>query len=69
MRYWANLGLRCVELAIQVLSGETVPAYSEFPYQTFDQSMLLCYFQPDLSDHYWAVHDLPQAWIERMFQP
>ncbi len=64
----ANLGLRCVELATQVLSGETVPAYLDFPYRTFDQSMLLSYYRPDLSEHYWAVHDLPDAWIERMFQ-
>lgn len=65
----ANLGLRCVQLATQVLSGETVPTYLEFPYQIFDQSMLLRYYQPHLSDHYWAVHDLPDAWIERMFRP
>jgi ribose transport system substrate-binding protein len=65
----ANLGLRCVQLATQVLSGQTVPRYLEFPYQTFDQSMLLRYYRPDLSDHYWAVHDLPEAWIERMFRP
>jgi len=65
----ANLGLRCVELATRVLSGETVPAYVEFPYQTFDNTMLDDYFNPDLSDPYWAIHDLPEAWIERMFEP
>jgi hypothetical protein len=64
----ANLGLRCVELAMQVLSGQNVPAYAEFPYQMFDHTALERYYRPDLSDHYWAIHDLPQAWIERMYR-
>jgi hypothetical protein len=38
-----------------------------FPYQAFHEGDLGQYFRPDLSDHYWAVHDLPEAWIERMF--
>ena len=63
----ANLSLRCVELAAQVLSGEPVPAWIDFPYETFDQSALQRYLRPDLSDHYWAIHDLPDIWIERMF--
>lgn len=65
----ANLGLRAVELATQVLSGQRVPRYVEFPYEIFDDSALDRYYYPDLSDHYWAVNDLPQAWIERMFKP
>ena len=64
----ANLGLRCVELATQVLSGQNVPAFVEFPYLTFDQTALERHYRPDLSDHYWAIHDLPKAWIERMYQ-
>jgi ribose transport system substrate-binding protein len=64
----ANLGLRCVELATQVLAGQPVPAYVEFPYQTFDETALEHLYRPDLSDHYWAIHDLPPAWIERMFR-
>lgn len=65
----ANLGLRCVDLATQVLSGEPVPGYVEFPYEVFDESALARYYRPDLSDHYWAINDLPDAWIERMFKP
>ncbi len=64
----ANLGLRCVELATQVLSGQTVPTFVDFPYETFEQDALPRYYRPDLSDHYWAVHDLPERWIERMFK-
>ncbi len=64
----ANLGLRCVELATQVLAGQPAPGYVEFPYETFDEGLLYRYHRPDLSDHYWAVNDLPQAWIERMFK-
>jgi ribose transport system substrate-binding protein len=71
-RFWAlsggpNLGLRCVELATEVLSGKETSSYVPFPYQAFHEGDLGQYFRPDLSDHYWAVHDLPEAWIERMF--
>lgn len=62
-----SLGLRCVQLATQVLAGERVPAWIDFPYETFDQTTLNRYLRPDLSDHYWAIHDLPEIWIERMF--
>ena len=65
----ANLGLRCVELAMQVLSGQAVPRYMAFPYETFDEAALDRYYRPDLSDHYWAINDLPSAWIEKMFKP
>ena len=65
----ANLGLRCVELATQVLSGQPVPRYLRFPYRTFEDTALDHYFRPDLSDAYWAVHDLPETWVERMFKP
>lgn len=65
----ANMGLRCVDLAVEVLSGNPVPAYVEFPYEIFDENALERYQRPDLSDHYWAVHDLPSDWIEKMFRP
>jgi len=65
----ANLGLRCVDLAVEILSGNAVPAYLEFPYEIFDESALDRYYRPDLSDHYWAAHDLPEDWIEKMFKP
>jgi len=64
----ANLGLRCVELAVDVLSGRPVPAYVQFPFEVFDQSALDRYYRPELSDYYWAINDLPAAWIERMFR-
>jgi ribose transport system substrate-binding protein len=65
----ANLGLQAVELAVQVLSGESVPAYETLPLQVFDDTELSRYYRPDLNEHYWAVHELPEAWIERMFGP
>jgi ABC-type sugar transport system substrate-binding protein len=65
----ANLGLRAVELAMQVLSGEGAPGYELFPLHAFDHSELDAYYRPDLSEHYWAVHDLPESWVERMFRP
>jgi ribose transport system substrate-binding protein len=65
----ANLGLRAVDLATNVLAGQRVPRYVEFAYEVFDDSELGRYYRPDLSDHFWAVNDLPEAWIERMFRP
>jgi ABC-type sugar transport system substrate-binding protein len=64
----ANLGLRCVELATQILAGQSVPGYVEFPYEVFDETSIERLYRPDLSEHYWAIHDLPPVWIERMFQ-
>jgi len=63
----ANIGLHAVEMATQVLAGEGVEAYSTLPLHAFDHTELDSYHRPDLSEHYWAVHDLPEAWIERMF--
>jgi ribose transport system substrate-binding protein len=64
----ARLGLRCVELAMDVLSGRAVPAFEEFPYQIFDETAIDRYYRPDLSDHFWAIHELPEPWIDRMFK-
>ncbi len=63
----ANLGLHAVELAMRVLSGQDVPAYTALPLYAFDHTDLNRHYRPDLSEHYWAVHELPEAWIERMF--
>ena len=63
-----RVGLRCVELAMDVLSGKPVPPYEEFPYQVFDETAIARYYRPDLSDHFWTIHELPEPWIERMFK-
>jgi ribose transport system substrate-binding protein len=63
-----RLGLRCVELAMDVLSGRAVPAYEAFPYEVFDETATNRYYRSDLSDYFWAIHDLPEPWIERMFK-
>ena len=63
----ANLGLLCVELATRVLAGDPVQRDVLFPYSVLDHSDLHRYYRPDLTDHYWTVNDLPQAWIERIF--
>ena len=64
-----RLGLRCVELAVDVLSGKPVLTHEEFPYQIFDETEVDRYYRPDLSDHFWAIHDLPEPWLQRMFKP
>ena len=53
---------------MDVLSGRPVPAYEEFPYQVFDETAVDRYYRSDLSDHFWAIHELPEPWIERMFK-
>jgi len=63
----ASLGLLCVELATRVLAGHPVRRDVVFPHSVFDHRDLHRYYRPDLTDHYWTVNDLPQAWIERMF--
>lgn len=63
-----KLGLRCIELAMDVLSGKPVPTYEELPYQIFDESAIDRYYRSDLSDYFWGIHELPEAWIERMFK-
>jgi ABC-type sugar transport system substrate-binding protein len=64
----ANMGLHCVELATRILSGQPVQRHVEFPYQTFEADAPDRYYRADLSDHHWAVHDLPEDWIDRMYR-
>ncbi len=64
----ANMGLLCITLAVQLLSGESVPAVTTFGYELLDNSSLDRFYRPELNDHYWGVHDLPEAWIQRMFR-
>ncbi len=63
-----NMGLTCVELAMQVLSGKAVAACSELPLRVFDHTSTGPVYQADLSDHYYAFNELPAAWVDRMFR-
>lgn len=63
----SSMSLTCVDLAVDVLSGKPVPKYVEYPVVTFDQTELDKYYRPDLSDQYWAVHELPEEWVQRLY--
>ena len=62
-----RLGQRAIDVATAVLSGESVPSVVIQPQVTFDEGQLGRLYRPDLTDHYWANHDLPEAWIQAMF--
>jgi len=63
------MGLWAVDLAVQILRGEPVPKYVEFPYTTFDETKLDEYFRPDLKDSYWGNSLLPENWVEKLYKP
>jgi len=64
----ASMGLHCVELATRILSGQPVQRHVAFPYQAFEADAVDRYYRAHLSDHYWAFHELPEDWIDRMFR-
>jgi ribose transport system substrate-binding protein len=63
----APLALTCVDLAVKVLNGETVPKIVEYPMVTFEQDKLDKYYRADLNDQYFAINELPEAWIKKNY--
>lgn len=61
------LALTCVELAVKILRGEPVPKIVEYPMVTFEEDELDTYYRPDLTDQYFAVHELPESWIKEYY--
>ncbi|MDQ7844263.1 MAG: substrate-binding domain-containing protein [Armatimonadota bacterium] len=59
---------RAVDVAVKVLSGEPVPRYVEYPQKTFDSSQLTKYLREDLNDNYWAIHELPESWVTKLYK-
>ncbi|MGQ0569102.1 MAG: substrate-binding domain-containing protein [Armatimonadota bacterium] len=59
---------RAADVIVKVLSGEPVPKYIEYPVQTFDSSQLNKFVRENLSDNYWAIHELPKAWIDKLYK-
>lgn len=62
------LSMTCVDQAIKVLRGEPVAKNVEYPFITFEQDQIDQYFRPELNDHYWGPHQLPEEWIQRLYQ-
>ncbi len=63
----APLALTCVDLAVKILNGEPVPKIVEYPMVSFEQDQLDKYYRPDLNDQYFAVSELPEAWIQKYY--
>ncbi len=61
------MSLLAVDLATQVLKGEPVPKYVEYPVGTFTQDELDEHYRPDLNDQYWSLNLLPEDWITRLY--
>lgn len=61
------LALTCVDLAVKILRGEPVPKIVEYPVVTFEKDQLDKYYRPDLNDQYFAVNELPEAWIKKYY--
>ena len=61
------LALTCVDLAVKILRGEPVPKIVEYPVVTFGKDELDKYYRPDLTDQYFAVNELPEAWIKKHY--
>jgi ribose transport system substrate-binding protein len=62
------LALTCVDLAVQILQGKPVPHIVEYPIITFEKDELDKYYRPDLNDQYFAVNELPEAWIQQYYK-
>jgi hypothetical protein len=58
----------CVDLAVQVLQGKPVPKIVEYPIVSFEQDQLDQYYRPDLTDQYFAINELPEAWILQYYK-
>ena len=61
------LSLTAVNLAVKILRGEPVPKKVEYPVVTFEKDQLDKYYRPDLTDQYFAVNELPEAWIKKHY--
>ena len=61
------LSLTAVNLAVKILRGEPVHKKVEYPVVTFEKNQLDKYYRPDLTEQYFAVNELPEAWIKKHY--
>jgi hypothetical protein len=66
VNYPVEIGLHAVDAVVKTMRGETVPRYIDVPIVKFGKNDIDKYFRPDLSDDYWAIHKLPEDWIEKL---
>jgi ribose transport system substrate-binding protein len=61
------LSMTCVDQAVKILNGEPVAKNVEYPFVTLQEDQIDEYLRPDLNDHYWAPHQLPEEWVQRLY--
>jgi ribose transport system substrate-binding protein len=61
------MSLLAVDLAVEVLNGQPVPKYVEYPVGTFTEAELDEHYRPDLNDQYWSLNLLPEDWVNRLY--
>lgn len=66
--YPTSIGLTGVELAIATLRGEMVPYYVPIPMPIYTDAKIADLFRADMPDDYWPGHNLPDAWIDKLFK-
>jgi len=59
---------KALEVAVQVLDGEQVPAVVQLPIPTITQATLGQYVKPDLPDSYWTNSELPAEIVSNLFE-
>jgi ribose transport system substrate-binding protein len=64
----ADQGLDVVDIGVKVLRGEPVPKTILKEAVTFDHTQIDRYLRQDLDDRYWAINQLPEAWIQRLYK-
>ncbi|UCE53123.1 MAG: substrate-binding domain-containing protein [Desulfobacterales bacterium] len=66
VNYPVEIGLHAVDAVVKTMRGETVPRYIDVPIVKFGKKDIDKYLRPDLSDDYWAIHKLPEDWIQKL---
>lgn len=59
--------LWAVDTAVKVLQGEPVAKNVEYPLETIDEAACDNLYRADLNDQYWALNELPEDWVERLY--
>lgn len=62
------MSLTAVDQAVKILRGEPIAKNVEYPVVTFEQDQIDKYYRPDLNDQYWAPHQLPEEWVQRVYK-
>lgn len=64
----ADHGLDAVDIAVRVLNGEPVPHNILTEPQVYTAQDIAKLLREDLSEHYWAIHKLPESWINKLYK-